>query len=202
MSYADDEFWERYKEFASESFERHQLVFNMMGPRLQKDDVVLDLGCGRCCIGGTVLPEETRYVATDIELPRLEDIERVCVRVAELDYRDHEKLQKTIDYWKPAHVMSWFSTDVVLHPKEARALYRRCLENEGVKTVFTAGFYYDDHRREDLAVRETGGLISYQVPRGFYGLNEDLDIFRVELPAPSKMFGETVVEVFTLLSRK
>ena len=100
------------------------------------------------------------------------------------------------------HVISLFALDVIMPQTEANALVKRLLAIDGVLSVISAGFYYDDGRRDQESVEETHGLVSYQMPRGRFLDPEQYRETRMEIPAPSKLFGPTAVEVFRCVTKK
>lgn len=197
MSYSDPDFWERYQEFALGSRSRHRLAYSVLTQgvlHLAPGARVLDLGCGHAFIGHHVAaPDPVPYLGVD-----LDPGQPPYGKVVKGDYRDRYFLERKIQDFQPTTMVSFFSTDVILPIVEAHALYKELLTSQdNVTSIFTAGFYYDDKRRNDEIVEEAGSLTSYQVPRGRFLDLPGISAKRLEIPAPSEMFGPCVVEVFT-----
>ena len=200
MAYANTDFWDRYKKFAAMSRQRHTSAFAELVEEPDHGSKVMDLGCGQALIGMHVLPDDVEYLGIDKE-PGIIVNERGRSAVMKVDYQDKERLAAHLGYYQPSLVVSWFSTDVVMHPDEARKLYKFVFETcPAVGGIFTAGFYYDDFRRLELEVKEEGELSSFQVDRGHF--LPGFQTKRIEVQAPSRLFGKEVVEVFTYIKRQ
>jgi len=152
----------------------------------------LDLGAGQCEIGRSLVSEQSVYKPTD-QHPKGD---AVC-----LDFTDMKKVHEVIHLLKPVRIISLFALDVVMPTLGASNVIRECLSHECVEDFISAGFYYNDGRKHQLTVEEVGGLISHQVQARSNISDGILHETRLEVPAPSEMFGESVIEVWRHVRR-
>ena len=196
MTYAGDKFWENYKEYAEESRDRHQKMFNLIARELQiarKPAKVLDLGCGKTCSARNLMKSPVQYLGLDLYPPD----DRDC-RTG--NYADKKELEVVLNLFQPDFVVSLFSLDVVLPPSTASEIKEQCALHPNVKAIISAGFYYDtDALRDQSTVEEVGDVTSFQARRGH--LPTSVKEIRIEQRGPSRMFGLDVVEVFTRTSK-
>jgi hypothetical protein len=193
--YGTDAWWDEYREFAWESLQRHRDAFERlmyMAPwHLCTYNTTFDLGAGRAGIGFNVVraSHTVHYVSYDADPNAKADH---CV-----DYRTLSRLEPLDSQPSPiTMVTSFFSTELTAGPHANQSFYRHLFKcNPELQTIVVAGMYYAD-KADHPSVTETGGIVSWQ-SIGPVRTNET----RLLIPAPSKMFGETVVEVWRRLDR-
>ena len=197
MSYEDKEFWEKYEEFVEESLPRHQQAIVLMP--LDKD-FILDFGCGRSKEAMRLLNPE-KYIGIDTIAESWLDGTRKTFQVD--DYREDETLKELSTFYAPTSFTSLFSIECTNTLENNYDLYEKIFNLfPSIKSGAVAGFYYES-KIEQETVKENGGIVSYQstgCPRNYdsYSFLETRQL----IPAPSKMFGDDVIEVWKFLKRK
>lgn len=202
--YNDDTFWETYKEFQAESHDRHSGIIENFFQGDPYFNRVLDIGCGKFC-------NSAKFFITNnyFGIDQLKDIDIVppdfCGRYfyKDLSFTKFNELVEDARWYKPNIFVSSFACEVVLPVKEKYELYTKLFsEVSSIRYGVVSGFYYRSKKDQEV-VEETGGLKSYQTIEDLYDVKNDVfSEIRTLVHAPSKMFGEDVVEVWKLLERK
>ena len=193
MAYADDEFWRKYRVWATRSAYRHMDAYRRVAG-MAGGGLVLDLGAGQCEIGRTLTGWGAAYQPSDATPKGDEAIA--------LDFSDLDALSAVIGEAQPTRIISVFALDVVLPTEQSSEVIRACMAHECVREVVSAGFYYNDERRHSRSVEEVGGITSYQVQARTNITGGGLVETRLEVPAASEMFGPSVVEVWRCIKRE
>ena len=114
------------------------------------------------------------------------------------NYRHLSSLQQLRSYG-PATVISLFSIEPTGTPAQNHRLYRQIFRHlPSVAQILSAGFYYQRQWDELEPVLESGGLLSHQLNGAVPFLPGET---RIQVAAPSKLFGRDVVEVWRYLIR-
>ena len=184
---------------------KHDEFFDMWGVG-HDGELVLDLGCGRS--------QEYRhhgpghwYFGFDANAePETVVFDRKpMVRVERADYRSPEFIDriKRIKGPEPEAFVSLFSSEITAPILENTALYERIFrEVPTVQRALVAGFYYTRQRGAN-PVKEAGGIESWQTLDRIEHVGSHVyDELRMVATVPSSMFGEDVVEVWRILSRR
>lgn len=195
--YGTPEFWTRYRRFVAESLERHRRAISTLPGGLKNlAGRVLDLGCGQATEGWVLTAQQlSQYLGVDQQLaPGVTP--GGCYRRG--NYR-HGAFLRTLQGHNPQTVISLFSVEPTGTVGQNRSLYRQVFKTfPTVDRILSAGFYYQRHWDQEEPVLEAGGLASYQVNGAVPMLEGEL---RVSMPAPSRLFGSDVVEVWRYLPR-
>ena len=195
MSYKDEGFWQAYEEFVKESLPRHEAAVDLLyynGRNYFDEDVLLDLGCGKSNEAHRLIDAWSCMEVDSNDVGAM----------YQLDYRTQlpEIINKT-KLFEPTIVSSLFSIEITAPAEDNYKLYETLFnEVKSLKTGLVSGFYYTDKMNEN-PVEEVGGLKSYQT----LDLMSEHKLFsekRLYVPAPSKLFGPNVIEVWKLLERK
>lgn len=103
----------------------------------------------------------------------------------------------------PTAFVSLFSIECCHSADKKYALYEKIFaEVPTIEYGLAGGFFYESKRNLET-VGEAGGLISHQtIEDPSKHISESFDEFRLHIRTPSKMFGEDVVEVWKILSRR
>jgi hypothetical protein len=208
--YADKEFWDRYADFVDESLQRHTTAcYSLFADvSLWGSRPILDLGCGKCFEALKLFTVTTQYMGFDVDPGEpfssyigQEDQRKVFT----LDYRKEiDTVITKANEYSPTTFVSLFSTEVMGSHEDNVQLYDKLFnEIPSIENGLVSGFFYDDERRNNEVVEEAGDLKSYQSISPF-SINESSIYIerRLLMPAPSKLFGPNVVEVWKLLRRK
>lgn len=190
-------FWDKYKNYIKECYPRHFKVTQMLRSTSYATvgQRILDLGSGACKESKSLF-WPSRYFGVDANVdPKEEGI--LC------DYRkDFDRILKEIPF-SPQCFTSIFSSELTAPQEENYSLYERLFRTfSSIKWGIVSGFYYGSKRNEKV-VKETGGLESYQSILDLSEIKSSLfREIRIQIPGPSKMFGDDVIEVWKLLERK
>jgi hypothetical protein len=195
MAY-DKDFYEMYRKYLIEKTVRisHNRIFAYFWAFTRPELLyVADLGCG---LGEySFFGRYKDYVGID-----LNDIGDTK-NFVQADYHDFNFLERLP--FRPTAFVSLFSIECC-HPTDKKyALYEKIFaEVPSIDYGLAGGFFYEN--RHDLeTIEETGGLISYQtIEDPSKHISESFDELRLHMHTPSKMFGEDVVEVWKILSRR
>jgi len=204
----DKDFYELYNEYLQEHRVRvkHDAMFRIWSMHIGMEPIVpIDLGCGRGLEYLEFGPSTPVYMGFDVNaIPRHEENGSDKIIVKDWDYRAPNfvaKIEGLQESNHPNAFVSLFSTEPTAPAEENTKLYERLFEQIPTLThALVTGFCYTDKKGQEK-VEEAGGLISYQTfgdpaPTDTY---EDL---RIVTPVPSTLFGENVVEVWRILTRK
>lgn len=205
MTYADNDFWIAYGEYLDESRDRHLAAVNALfeGEGLPVTGRrILDLGCGKFQEARSLLAPKD-YLGVDVDPP--EDLFGF-----KADYRKEWGIvadtalnpSKGDDALFPDLIVSLFSVEITASAEPNRELYELAFRDvPTVKHILSAGFYYTDKTGHN-PVEEAGGLKSWQTLDLLDPHNKVFSESRLYVPAPSKLFGPNVVEVWKLLTRR
>ena len=200
--YDSAEFWDQYAQFLEESRGRHRSAVTSLTFRKTRPRSVLDLGCGAWNSAFDLLyesPSTTKpFSYLGVDLPTVpNDGGHSLLRC---DYRrDLGLIQRACAMDPPNVFVSFFSTELSANAEDNLALYHKLFEVFPIDWALVSGFFYSDHPGEET-VMEAGGLRSYQTISDLY-IGDTFTERRLTLPAPSSLFGPSVVEVFRLLTR-
>lgn len=204
--YQDEKFWDQYGAYLVESRERHKGAISTL-LRYQggesTDTVapsVIDFGCGQYASAASLMPHPHTYLGIDKHKPGMRHTAMCEVSFVEGDYL--ERVKQTI---VPTCFTSLFSAECTSYQDHNRKFYNWIFEayptlNYGI----VSGFYYLSRWRDEL-VNETGNITSCQSTGPLTDFTDSSLLYtetKLEIPAPSKMFGPNVVEVWKLLERK
>lgn len=194
----DTEFFRRYAAYLEETRVRrsHDEAFAFFARhRFATRPKTVDLGCG---IGeyqryGRRLDE--RYVGVD----RYET--GVVQPYVQADYLTDDFLARLP--FVPDAFVSLFSIEACFPAAERYRLYDRLFRDmPNLDCALVSGFYYASHPDAET-VGETGGLVSHQTIEPLERFPSALfEERRLVLRTPSAMFGEDVVEVWKILTRR
>jgi hypothetical protein len=194
----DGDFYEAYERYLQEERvrDKHDVVLDMWHTATwPNSSYVVDLGCGKSNEYFRFGPDVKAYQGFDVE-----ESQHGMV----LDYRSPELVEavRSLD-WKPDAFVSLFSIECTATPIENAELYERLFrETPTLKHGLVAGFYYAG-RRDENPIKETGDIVSWQtVDRIEDAVSDVYDEIRVVTRVPSAMFGENVVEVWRILTRR
>ncbi len=195
MAY-DEKFYEMYRKYLAEKTVRlnHNRVFEHFGAFTRPDMLyVMDMGCG---LGEYSFFGRYKDYA-GVDLNKAGEV----LNFIQADYHDLGFVARLP--FMPNAFVSLFSIECC-HPADVKyALYEKIFA--GVPSVeygLVGGFFYESKRGLET-VGEAGGLISYQTiedPSKYISAN--FDEFRLHIRTPSKLFGDDVVEVWKILSRR
>jgi hypothetical protein len=190
------DFYRLYGGYLSEPRVRqvHDAVFTAV--RLHRSfQRVIDLGCGK---GNEFLHygRPDFYLGVDLNADPVHEAECVIKR---LDFRNIEALRSLIKEHRVTGAVSLFAAEITRSRDENHAFYEALFRDLGLNAMLLSGFYYKHAKHREL-VREAGNLVSYQTS----GTIERPDTAwfhetRIEIPCPSRLFGEDVIEVYRLL---
>lgn len=205
MSY-DPEFYEKYDAYLAEPRVRvvHDRVFrmwegfvNIPGCR----NVVLDLGCGRAqeYKGRVRAPTTMEYFGFDVNAEN---------SLRQLDYRD-PRFMAVAQGVDPSLLVSLFSTELTAGPRTNRRLYETLFkECPKLAHALVAGMYYKSKKGQTIVIEKIPGGNELESQQFIYDF-EDMDVVsdvyrdtRITVDCPSTLFGEDVVEVWRILSRR
>lgn len=194
----DGDFYEAYERYLHEPRVRiqHDRMFEMWATvQGSLTNRVIDLGCGRSNEYLRFGPSVECYQGFDVH-------EGPQSMVA--DYRDRGfvDLVHGLD-WTPDVFVSMFSTECTAPWRENVELYERLFrEFPTIQAGLVTGFYYA-RRRGENPVEETGGIVSWQTLEPIERMRSDVYRgIRVVAEVPSEMFGDDVVEVWRMLTRR
>ena len=190
MSY-DDTFYTRYQAYLNEPTVRrnHDRALDFFADFMPPERKVVDLGCGT---------GEYRQFGAYAEYVGIDKVPGPAVDTA-CDYEcDLPELP-----FEPNVFVSLFSIEACMPESTRRYLYASLFRQLPlVQSAITSGFYYEDKAREE-AVRETGGLTSYQSILRLHEFESEIyDETHLIMRTPSKMFGDNVIEVWKLLEKR
>lgn len=201
MAY-DESFFGMYESYLREPIVRqnHGIAFRAFnGPRRA---CALDLGCGSA---------EYRRFGPAFAMPTYIGVDRA--KAPTFPAKDRGATFIQADYMAmddydalpapPDHFVSLFSVEACYPAEQRYDLYRRLFRTlPTVKVALVAGFYYAS-KRDQKTVGETGGITSYQTIEDPYEfVCPEFDEQRLLLRTPSQMFGDDVVEVWKILTRR
>ncbi len=193
-NYGTPEFWNEYEGYVQESLPRHLNARDqLMATRANNRPygVVLDLGCGR-------LKEARDLFSVAFEV----DSDPAANPDAVVNYRDTAALALKLPSMKGVDgFTSLFSAECTGTIEANQELYEWLFKTfKTLKFGVVAGFYYRG-KEAQFTVEETGGLTSYQSvgPLSKSTLYKET---RLQIEAPSKLFGPDVIEVWKLLERR
>jgi hypothetical protein len=210
MAY-DSNFHVAYKEYLHESRVRkvHDRILHMV---YQSDDSfkrVLDLGCAQNHeYYHNLLPDA--YVGIDIHpgvitLSTDETQSSPIAIVKHGDVKDIPLVKKLILDYNLMACVSLFGIENNNSCRDNYTFYRSLFKKTSINTILTAGFYYGTFPDKE-AIIEIMGLKAYQA---IHPIEKTLilsgglfDETRIEVMCPSDFFGEDVVEVWKILTRK
>lgn len=206
----DGDFYVRYAQYLLEDRvrDKHDVFLDMWGT-LSDGELVVDLGCGAS--------QEYRhhgpgywYVGYDVNAEPEEEIfdRKPMRRVMRADYRslgfvDVLNELKTPRLPASEAFVSLFSSECTADAATNQELYERLfLQVPTLQRGLVAGFYYMG-RRDQNPLEETGGITSWQTVASIEESRSDVyDEVRMVSAVPSTMFGEDVVEVWRILTRR
>ena len=194
MTY-DKDFFKKYEKYLQEPTVRevHDKMFNFAAnyPSLKRR--VLDLGCGNQEYYNYTRPEY--YVGVDnLNAQELLDVKKI-------DYRNVSEIINLINMYNFTGVVSLFSTEITGSYSANNLLYNNLFTQTNLDSMMVSGFYYDDTRRNHEIIEEIGGIFSFQ--SNFSYVRSDLYTeTRITAPCPSKLFGDSVIEVWRFLTKK
>lgn len=211
--YANEEFWVEYGEYLKESLIRHADTLWSMLSHIHGDTCeirysapeVLDFGCGQYASAIGLMPVPKSYIGIDKHNPgsRWDDSMHDPVEPYTFitgDYRERINLS-----YEPTCFTSLFSTEVTAYRDANESFYNWVFESYPTASYgIVSGFYYLDRWRDQYVI-ETGNLTSCQSTGPLTDYTDSTLLYtetKLEIPAPSKMFGPNVVEVWKLLERK
>lgn len=192
----NDAFYTAYTDYLVEDRVRqvHDAVLAAVRPHAAFSRV-MDLGCGK---GNEFyhFAQPDFYLGIDQNAdPRQEEKRNTIVA----DYRDFSKVESLAHQNDITGAISLFSVEITASATQNHAYYEELFRKAGIKAMLIGGFYYQ-HAKGAETVQEAGGLVSYQthlsVDRPETVLFHET---RIEIPCPSKLFGEDVMEVWRLL---
>lgn len=195
MAY-DKQFFEMYCEYLAEKTVRlnHNRIFGHFWAFTQMEALyVADLGCG---LGEYSLRGWYKDYA-GIDLNNAGDIRNFV----QADYHDLGFVGRLP--FRPNAFVSLFSIECCHPAVKKYALYEKIFtETPSIDYGLAGGFFYESRRGLET-VEEAGGNTSYQtVEDPSKHISERFDELRLHIRTPSKMFGEDVIEVWKILSRR
>jgi hypothetical protein len=207
MGYADDAFWDQYGDYLAEARSRHWGMLHMSplfrgASNYARAFRAIDLGCGQYASAADLLGTDLEYYwGIDQRQPGGRHVKGDGMRFIEANYRDMDfkDLALEVERFRGELVfVSLFSAEATAGEEGNRLLYEKVFREFDCLWGVTAGFYYRGKVDQEV-IDETGGIQSYQT---LPGLPEPSDVYhevRLEVDAPSKMFGPDVVEVWRFL---
>jgi hypothetical protein len=194
----DGDFYEAYERYLLEDRvrDKHDAILDMWHRATwPNSSYVVDLGCGRSNEYFRFGPDVKAYQGFDVQ-----ESQHGMV----LDYRGPDLIQtmRTLD-WEPDAFVSLFSAECTATPIQNAELYERLFrEIPTIKHGLVTGFYYVS-RRHMNPIEETGGIVSWQTVSSLEDDVSDVyDEVRIVTRVPSTMFGEDVVEVWRMFTRR
>jgi len=166
---------------------------------------VIDLGCGQSCEYGR--SKLNGYYGFDLNAKETKTEScyyGILNQTYKLDYR--ENLQEIIDISNEKKIrkfVSLFSSEITSSSENNRLLYERLFSSiPTLEYGMVSGFYYSDQKKK-LVIEEAGDVISWQTIDSVEdSVSELYDETRIYTRCPSKMFGDSVVEVWKFFERK
>ncbi len=159
---------------------------------------VIDMGCGQ----GQEFYHYFRprqYIGVDLNVSNSVEFNK---RLIHANYREPTSLISVAKEISIGAVVSLFSSEITRPVHENYELYTQLFQKTAITAMLVSGFYYSD-RRHLNPVHEEGDVLSYQT------LEQPEDVIsplfqetRIVLPVPSKLFGESVYEVWKFLERR
>ncbi len=203
-------FYEQYETYLNESRVRevHDRVFAVVREH-ESFTRVADLGCGKgkeFFRWGLSKEEQwetsnsdgIRYCYLGLDQNADVGVIRGC-HVMSHNYRNVENTAELLNTMNMTAAVSLFSSEITQPHTQNRDFYEDLFAKTGLQTILVSGFYYE-HAKGQETVQENGDLTSYQSSAKI--TDEPSEYFteaRIELPCPSSLFGEDVVEIYTLL---
>lgn len=188
-SYGDDKFWDLYGEFLKESEQRHVEAVSSLLP-IKYNNSIIDLGCGQYASASKLIPYDD-YMGIDISKPGVRsDLDRSYF--VQGNYRTLD-IKAAFDGF-----VSLFSSEITANEKDNTAFYHKIFQNTKASWGLVSGFYYRG-KEDSIIIKETGSIKSYQT---FPWLPSKTPLYSIKqycVNAPSKMFGQDVVEVWRLM---
>lgn len=197
MSYSNTTFWEKYRAYKLETEGVHEMALKACRPAARPlcENFVDVVNLGSGTDPEPLLSDDNVVLRVDPQ------IQNPTVGELSASYEDPDFVEKVVRSLEHKRFMavSFFSTEVVIHPDRSRALYDE-LFRSGACAAIVSGFYYMS-RNGQTKVSEAGGLESFQslLPVEDTAGEAHQELFRVTLPVPSALFGSDVVEVWRVL---
>lgn len=192
MAY-DESFFKAYRAYLQEDKvrENHNEMFRLFSRMTRMPLSVVDLGCGV----GEFYHLGVYYDYLGVDRQNWGGIHR-----DNFVQGDYTNLPKDLRF-SPEGFISLFSIEACFPASERYALYAKLFRETDVKWGMSAGFYYTDKRNQAI-VSEAGDIVSHQTIEslGEYAC-EGFEEQWMTLRTPSKMFGDTVVEVWKFFRR-
>jgi hypothetical protein len=167
---------------------------------------ILDLGCGQYASSLNLLHNDVEHYwgIDQIKPGARRDVDPFwapeTLKFVEADYRTLDFKTLGIESKQgPMAFTSLFSAEPTANAVDNTKLYERVFSDfEECFYGVVAGFYYRSKLPESV-VEETGGIKSYQSLPGLPEASSVYHEVRLEVDAPSAMFGPDVVEVWRFL---
>lgn len=198
MAY-DNDFYEMYEQYLNEPTvrENHATAFRLFHKVLdslyytRSVRNVIDLGCG--------LGEFKRYAQGAINYLGIDKNPGPHTNLV-TDYTKPLLLKKE---FTPNIFVSLFSIEACLPAHERYEIYTRMFRDfPTLEGALVSGFYYQHAADQDM-INETGDITSFQTVEPLERFqSESFNEMRILMHTPSKMFGQDVVEVWKILTRK
>ena len=194
--YAENDFWVEYENFVLESLPRHREILKHISLDYR---TLLDLGCGKSCEAKRLFSPEN-YIGVDLSPPKNKETKEEKYITG--NYRDKTVLE-TIEPGTVSMITSLFSVEITKPFLQNYSFYKDLFGRFiNAEQIIVSGFYYKN-KADQIVVEETGGLWSYQsIENPLIVKNNFFHEERYHLDAPSKLFGEDVVEVWKVFTRK
>lgn len=196
MSYADEDFWTKYRDYLAEVHNAHLNSFRTVAREQVSYQRVLNLGCGRYNEASDLLPfDHISWFNVDANEP-------AHLKADWTTGEGEAAVVAAAKVFMPDTMVSLFATELsfvnAYIPQYAVNWFYRYLLQEvpSLQRIVVAGFYYNDQRRAAPVVEEVGGLRSAQsISKVLRGER------RLLVPTPSTLFGPDVVEVWRCIER-
>lgn len=202
MSY-NSEYFSKYQKYLDEDVVRnqHDMIFDMFQTFAQPERV-LDLGCGGCC-EYELYGNYVEYIGVEIEKSIVDQLKEIDIKIFNLNYRDENFLNEIYskhDLLADTFI-SLFSSELTAHHSDNIKLYEK-LFSSGFQHGLVSGIYYKN-KKDINPVLEVGDIYSWQTLGSVE--NYDSNVYStvlIQLPVPSKMFGDDVIEVWKMMRKK
>lgn len=210
MSYNDGNFYHEYSDYLKEPRVRkvHDKMFVLFGNLLGSSfsSPVADLGCGKNCEYGVFSSFSLKgYFGFDINVEERKTKSLYYTNETfKLDYRKEiDSLIEIANEKKVGKFVSLFSSEITASPVDNQALYEKLfLDIPSLTHGMVSGFYYSENK-ENQIIDEAGGIKSWQTFDSIEDNKSEIyDEMRVIEKCPSNMFGEDVVEIWKILTKR